>query len=42
MTKPIRPEDVVTHKQAGIPPRVLEVFNDLIAENYNSGQGRWF
>ena len=40
MTKPIRPEDVVTHKQVGIPPGVFSVFNDLIAENYKNGRAQ--
>lgn len=41
-TKPIRPEDVVSHKQGDIPSVVIDVFNELIAENYQNGRAQVF
>ena len=35
MAKPITPDEVVAHKTEILPPEVFEVFNDLIAMNWN-------
>lgn len=35
MLGPIRPDQVVPRKASQIPERVFEVFNDLIARNWN-------
>ena len=33
--KPITPQEVADRKVKSIPPEVIEVFNDLIAENFS-------
>jgi hypothetical protein len=35
MSKPIRPEEVVGEKRKSIPPIVIDVFNDYIAERWS-------
>lgn len=36
-TKPISPKDVVSLKRDGIPDKVIEAFNELIAKSWNGG-----
>lgn len=35
--RPIRPDEVSDLKEEKIPKEVLEIFNDLIVENYSDG-----
>ena len=37
MTKPIKPSEVLVLKKSLLPPEVIEVFNELIAENFSDG-----
>lgn len=37
MDRPIRPDEAAAHKKETIPSVVIEVFNDLICENYRNG-----
>jgi hypothetical protein len=39
--KPIKPSDVVAKKQASVPDFVLEVFNGLIAKNFDGSSARF-
>jgi hypothetical protein len=38
MTKPITPHEVVDAKAKAMPDEVIEVFNELIAKNWNGHQ----
>jgi hypothetical protein len=41
MTKPIKPSEVLVLKKALLPPEVIEVFNELIAENFSGGSSEF-
>jgi hypothetical protein len=36
MTKPILPDEIPEEKKKQLPPEIIEAFNFLIAQNYNS------
>ena len=39
-TKPIKPSEVTKVKASAIPPKVIEAFNELIAENWDGSSAR--
>lgn len=38
--KPIKPSEVTKVKASAIPPKVIEAFNELIAENWDGSSAR--
>jgi hypothetical protein len=40
--KPIKPSDVIKHKEVCMPDGVIEVFNALIAQNFRNGRAKVF